>query len=247
MIDSLDSTLRAAVSIDRTHLDVFTRVANALNKQHLVRAAAMAGLLEQALGSLDAAVEATRPRTLAERYEAFPPELKAKLTLENGRLHFTVVGTSLESKLWPKRLKSGGHELSKWSADILSKPDYDAKHRLEAGESYKLALVLGTEFAADAARSTTDVKAFARGAFGDQSVDGLKGELALLIREKFTNAELELIGLLYIVVLHEPIVDSEGFPYVLNSRRRAGSFVDAGYDNPDVRWLVNGAFAFPAK
>jgi hypothetical protein len=247
MIDSLDSVLRAAVSIDHTHLDVFTRVANALNKQQPVRAAAMAQLLEQVLGNLDAAVEATRPKTLAERYEALPQGLKAKLKFENGRLHFTVRGTGIESKYWPERLKAGGHELSKWAKDILSKPDYDKKHRLEAGKVYKLCLVLGAELATDAERSTAGLKAFALREIGEQSVAGLKGELALLIREVFTNAELELMGIYYIAVLHEPIVDSVSSPRVLNSNRHDGSFVSAYCAAPGDQWGVGGAFAFLAK
>lgn len=239
------SVVLATVSVSDEHLDVFLRVANALNKQQPARATAMASLLEQALGNFDTVVEQTRPKTLMERYEAFTSGLKAKLTLENGRLYFSVVGVGLESAKWPEQLKSCGHELSKWGADILSKPDYDAKHRLEAGKIYKLGLVLGTEFATDAERSTLAVKAFARHELGDQSVDGLKAEFALLVREKFTNAELEEMGLWYITVLHEPIIDSAGYPGVLCSDRYGGSYVDAGYGDPGRQWRDNGAFAFP--
>lgn len=247
MIDSLDSTLRAAVSIDRTHLDVFTRVANTLNKQQPLRAAAMAGLLEQALGNLEAAVEATRPKMLAERYEALPPELKAKLILENGRLYFTVIGTCLTAKEWVKRLEAKSHKLSNYARDVLSKADYDKKHRLEAGKIYKLGLVLGTEFATDAERTNADLKAFAHREIGEQASAGLKAEFALLTREKFTNAELELIGLWYVVVLHEPIVDSDGDPNVLDSDRYDGSFVRALCGHPGALWAAFGAFAFLAS
>lgn len=245
---SFGSAVKATLSIGDEHASVFIKVANALNKQRPERAAAMEPLLEEALDKLDAAIEAARPKTLAERYEAFPPELKAKFSFENGRLYFNVVGTGFESKHWPKRLKDGGHELSKWAADFLSKPDYDKKHRLEAGKSYKLALVLGTEIATDAERSTADLKTFACREIGEQATaSDLKGELALLIREKFTNAELEEMGLWYIAVLHEPIVDSDGYPRVLYSGRDDGSFVRADYDDPALQWSDLGAFAFLAS
>ncbi len=195
----------------------------------------------------NAAAKTAPPKTIAERYEAFPEDLKAKLRLENGRFHFTVIGAGLESKHWAKRLKDGGHELSKWAKDVLSKADYDKKHRLEDGKVYKLALVLGTEFSSDSERSTTDLKTFALREIGEQAVIGLKGELALLIREKFTNTELELVGLWYIAVLHEPISDSGGGPSVLRSSRRAGSFVHAPCDYPDKQWHDDGAFAFLAS
>lgn len=239
------SAILATVSIADEHLKVFTRVANALNKQHPERATAMAGLLEEALGKLDAGVEQTRPKTLAERYEAFTPELKAKLSLEKGHFYFLVVGAGLPSAKWPERLKSGGYELSKWGADILSKPDYDKKHRLKYGKVYKLGIVLGAKIATDQERSTAKLKALGCQEISPQAVDELKAEFALLIREKFTNAELEEMGLWYIAVLHEPIVDSGGNPDVLYSYRYDGSCVGASYDGPGGQWDGLGAFAFP--
>ena len=84
------SAVLATVSLADEHLDVYTRVTNALNKQKPERATAMATLLEEALGNLESVVEQSRPKTLADRYVAFPISLKAKLMLENGRLNFTV-------------------------------------------------------------------------------------------------------------------------------------------------------------
>lgn len=57
-----------------------------------------------------------------EKFEAFPPELKAKLSLEKGRLFFTVKGVGIKASRWEGRLTVNGHKLSKYSADILSKP-----------------------------------------------------------------------------------------------------------------------------
>ncbi len=237
------SVVLASVSIADGHLDVFTRVANALNKQNPDRATAMATLLEQALVNFEVAVESPRPQTLAERYEAFSPELKAKLMLENGHLHFTVQGTALNSKDWEARLKTGGHKLSKYSADVLSKPDYNKNHRLEAGKIYKLGLVFGTEIAKDSERTTSNLKAHALREFGPEANEDLKGEVELLIREKFTNAELQAMGLWYIAVLHNPITDSGGHPRVLYSDRFVGSYVRAYYDGPGGQWRARGAFA----
>lgn len=184
-----------------------------------------------------------QPETLTELYEAFSPELKAKLMLENGHLYFTVMGTSLKSKEWQARLKTGGHKLSEYGADVLSKPDYDKNHRLEAGKTYKLGLVFGTEIAKDSKRTTANLQAHALREFGPQANEGLKGEFALLTREKFSNAELEAMGLWYIMVLHKPIVDSDGDPRVLSSNRHDGSYVGAFYVSPSDQWDVIGAFA----
>ena len=237
------SAVLATVSIDDENMWVYTQVASALNKQNITRATAMRGLLEQALCILESVVEQSRPKTLAECYEAFPASLKAKLTLQNGRFYFAVVGTALEAEKWGERLEAGGHTFSKYGADVLSKPDYDEKHRLEAGKLYKLGLVLGTEIVEDHNRSTVALQNLGRREVGEQAVTGLKAELALLIREKFSNAELEAMGLGYIAVLHEPIVDSGGYPCVLYSLRRDGSRVHALYAPPGSQWRDNGAFA----
>ena len=179
------------------------------------------------------------PEQLCELYQKF---------IETNRITFTVIGTGLTSAEWITRLESGGHKPSDYAKDILSKPGYDAKHRLEAGKEYKIVLVRGKEIRKDAERTTANLKALGRRELGDQAVSGLKGELALLIREKFTNAELEAMGLWYIAVLHEPIVSSDGSPGVLRAGRSGGgSWVFAYYGNPAYRWRDDGAFAFLAS
>ncbi len=184
-----------------------------------------------------------QPKTLADLYKTFTPEHKAKRFVENGCLYFAVEGVGIKANLWGDRLKSGGHELSKWAKDVLSKPDYDKNHRLEAGKIYKLGLVFGKEITDDSKRSTSALQDLGRHKFGPQANEGLKGEFALLIREKFSNAELEAMELKYIAVLHKPITDSDGNPVVLSSDRYDGSCVDAFYASPDDPWDDYGAFA----
>ena len=163
------------------------------------------------------------------------------------RIEFTVTGTGLTAVAWISTLKSAGHEIGEWARDLLSKPDYDAKHRLEAGKEYKVVLVRGTEIARGHDCTTENLKAAAIKEFGEQSVSGLKSELALLIRMKFSSAELEQMGLRYIVVLHEPIVDSRGESRVLCSDCLDGkSWVFADFGRPSRSWNDGGAFAFLA-
>lgn len=165
------------------------------------------------------------------------------------RVSFTVTGLGLTANEWKKRLESGGHKLSDFAKDILAKPDYDQHHRLEAGKEYKMVLVYGKEIRKDQQRTTANLKALACRELGEQAVQGLKGELALLIREKFTNAELEVMGLWYIAVLHDPIIDSDGYPGVLSVSRRGGceSWVGADCGHSVGSWDDCGAFAFFAS
>lgn len=162
---------------------------------------------------------------------------------------FTVTGLGLTAKEMQEREESRGHTLSDYAKDVLSKPDYDKNHRLEAGKEYTMVLVYGKEIRKDSSRTTANLKAHARRELGEQATNGLKGELALLIREKFTNAELEAMGIWCIAVLHEPIIDSGGDPRVLRSGRSDGGvpWLDAHCGRLDDTWHDGGAFAFFAS
>lgn len=158
---------------------------------------------------------------------------------------FTVIGTGLTGAEWITRLEMNGYKPNNWARDIITKPDYDKKHRLEAGKEYKVTLVLGAEIRKGSERTTANLKSFASSKFSNHAVAGLKGELALLVREKFTNAELEAMGVWYVAVLHEPIIDSGGDADILRSGRSGGgSWVGAYHDRTGVQWNDGGAFAF---
>ena len=164
---------------------------------------------------------------------------------KDGRIYFEVTTLGLTAEEWKARLTKAGHKISNWANDVLSKPDYDLNHRYEADKTLKIVLIKGKEIEKDSERLTKNLKAIAVKDFGTNSVSELKGELELLIREKFSNKELEEKGLYYIVVLHEPIVDSVGRPSVLVSDRGDGeSWVRAPYDFESVGWGDDGAFAF---
>lgn len=170
------------------------------------------------------------------------------------RVTFTVTGLGLTGEEWVTRLEAGGHKMSDWTHDTLMQPDYDQNHRLEAGKEYKVTLVFGKEISKDQERKNSNLKEFACREIGDQSVKGLKGELALLIREKFSNAELKAMDIYYIAVLHEPIVGSSDNVNVLSSFRcedeyesDVESYVPSECDVLDIDWGVLGAFAFFAS
>ncbi len=169
---------------------------------------------------------------------------KKPWTEKGNRIYFEVTTLGLTAEEWITRLKANGHKISNYANQIISNPNYDKNHRYEPGKTLKVVLIRGTEIKKDSERVNKNLKAIAVKDFGTNSVSELKGELALLIREKFSNKELEEMGLYYIVVLHEPIIDSDGRPNVLNSNRDDGSYVDASYDSESDSWYGLGAFAF---
>ena len=143
------SAVLATVSIDPKNLGVFTRVANALNKQQPAKADAMAQLLGKALDDM----------VLRERYNAFPAELKAKVVLRtDGRLYFTVIGAGLTGSQWFDRLETIGYTLSAEAKSVLSNPGYDMIHRLEAGKQYTVVLSPTAEIRDDEDRTTMNLE-----------------------------------------------------------------------------------------
>ena len=163
----------------------------------------------------------------------------------DGHIHFEVTTLGLTGEEWHTRLTKGGHISFDSAKGILPKPDFDQNHRYAPGQTLKVFLVRGTEIKKDADRTTKNLQAFAKKHGGKESVSHLKAELALLIREKFTNEELEEMGLWYIAVLHNPFVDAVGDPRVLLADRYGGaSWVNAYWDEPGDKWEGFGAFAF---
>jgi len=70
-------------------------------------------------------------------------------------------------------------------------------------------------------------------------------EASCLIRDAFTDEQLEEMGIWYIVGMHEPIKDSDGDPSLLNSYRNFdGRWLGASCGRPDVIWDDDGGFAF---
>lgn len=205
----------------------------------------MPGKLNALVKNLMKATGITDPNEVVRSINAGEWNIVPSSTTKLDRTTFTVTGLGLTGAEQVVRLTTGGHKLSDWARDILLKPDYDESHRLETGKEYKVMLVFGREIKKDKDRSSANLKAIAIRDLGEQSGIGLKGEIALLVREKFTNAELEAMGIWYIAVLHKSIIDSAGDASVLNSNRyNDSSWVGANCGLPDHRWRDNGAFAF---
>ena len=73
-------------------------------------------------------------------------------------------------------------------------------------------------------------------------------EIACLIRERFTDAEIEDMRLWRIIVMHEPIDVSGGGPSLLAARRDGGGrWLGACGDHPDHRWNRDYGFAFASQ
>jgi hypothetical protein len=71
-------------------------------------------------------------------------------------------------------------------------------------------------------------------------------EVACLIRESFSDEDIEAMGLWWIMVMHEPIKDSTSDPGLLGATREFGGRCLGVYcgGGPDSAWHPAHGFAF---
>lgn len=72
-----------------------------------------------------------------------------------------------------------------------------------------------------------------------------KAEIACLIRESISDDDMKELDVWYAAVLHEPILDSDGGPGLLDARRGGGGqWLRTCWGRPGFQWRVEGASAF---
>lgn len=155
---------------------------------------------------------------------------------EDGVIYFTVTSDGTTGSDWIKRLEKKGFRLSKWAKDVLGSSDF----KPTSGVAYQIAVLKGTLFT-DSDRITKKIRAEAE----RRKLEKPNAEVACLIREMFSDEDLEVMGLYWIVVFHEPIKDSGGDLSLLNANRdNEGRWLSAYYDKPDDNWNSANGFAF---
>ncbi len=156
---------------------------------------------------------------------------------QDGVIYFSVTSDGTTGPQWIERLEKKGIKLSKWAKDVLNSPDF----KPTKGVTTEVAVLKGILFE-DNDRVTSKIRAEAdKRKFVKPNV-----ELGCLIRDMFTDEEIEAMGLAWIVAMHEPIKDSDGNPSLLAADRRDGSgrWLNACYGGPDDGWGRDSGFAF---
>ncbi len=154
---------------------------------------------------------------------------------DEGDIHFIITSNGMTYEQWEQHLERRGWRIGKYARQMLRR----ASEVPTNGVTYNIVVRPGKSVSGD--RITKKIRAAA------DKKGWLKPhwEVSCLIRDTFTDEQLEAMGLWYIVTMHEPIEDSEGDPFLLSSSRRdGGRWLSAGYDKPGVYWDGDGGFAF---
>ena len=158
---------------------------------------------------------------------------------QDGVIYFSVTSDGTNDPDWINRLERNGFRIGDYTKSILRSDDF----KPTSGVTTEVAVLKGMLFA-DSNRITKNIRAEA----GKRKFTKPNAEIACLIREKFTDEEIEAMGLWWIVAMHEPIKDSGGGPRLLGAYRRGGGrWLCAYYARPGRRWVRGSGFAFVAS
>ncbi len=161
--------------------------------------------------------------------------IKQKWTEKDGVIRFSVTSDGTTGEQWIARLESKGFWVGDYAKSVLRSKSF----KPTSGNTYEIAVLKGEIFS-DNERITKNIRKDAK----NRKLTTPNAEVACLIREKFSDKELEVMGLYWIVTMHEPIKDS-GDPRLLVARRSGGgSWLFADYDYPDSEWGRGSGFVF---
>lgn len=160
-----------------------------------------------------------------------------------GTIYFEVISNGRTNEQWityfeneKKDAKGQPNRVSDWGKNVLRRATDAPTEAL----TYKIAVRPGKKIK-DSNRITRKIRKDAE----TRSWKTPHWEVAPLIRDFFTDEELEQLGLWYIVAMHEPIEDSDGDPYMLYANRDSvGRWLGADCGGPGGFWGGVGGFAF---
>ena len=155
---------------------------------------------------------------------------------QDGVIRFSVTSNNESGEGWIKRLEGKDFRVSNYAKSVLRSKDFKPTD----DGPIEVAVLKGMIFE-DNDRITEKIRAEA----DKRKLTKPNVEVACLIREKFTDEEIEAMGLWWIAAMHEPIKDSVGDPRLLDVHRYGGGrWLSAYYDHPDIRWRRERGFAF---
>ncbi len=155
---------------------------------------------------------------------------------EKGVIYFSVTSDGTTGPGWIKRLEDKGFKLGDSAKSVLRSIDFKPTTDIIT----EVAVLKGILFEDDD-RITKKIHTEA----AKRKLETPNAEIACLIREQFTDEEIEAMGLKWIVSMHEPIKDSAGDPHLLIAGcGDVGHWLSTDCGAPDDIWHREGCFVF---
>lgn len=155
---------------------------------------------------------------------------------QDGVIYLSVTSDGTTGPEWIKRLEKKGFRLSDYAKSVLRSPDF----KPTKGVTTEIAILKDMLFD-DRDRITSNIRDLA----SQRKLTTPNAEVACLIRENFSDEDIEAMGLIWIVTMHEPIKDSHCVPVLLSADRDDdGRWLYMYYGEPDCGWNRGSGFAF---
>ncbi|MFA5934832.1 MAG: hypothetical protein WC827_03045 [Candidatus Paceibacterota bacterium] len=158
---------------------------------------------------------------------------------KDGIIYFTLISNGKTGEEWITYLEAKGVSVSNEAKSVLR---YVSFKPTKAGTPYYIAVIKGGSFPDDG-RTTNDVRAYA----SRLKMINLPADVVCLIRDNFTDEEIKQMGLSWIITMHQPISDCDGYLSVLGVFRSAREKLDTCSGDSDVRWDCSDGFAFATE
>jgi hypothetical protein len=151
-------------------------------------------------------------------------------------IYLKVTSDGTSGPNWIERLEKQGFKLDKYAKDLLWSKDFKATTNIV----YTIAVLKGNLFI-DSGRITKKIRSEAK----RRNLVTPNPEVACLIREMFSDAEIAAMRLDWIAVFHRSIKGSNGDFNLLHTKCTAdNSCLNTRYDNPVLGWSMEHGFAF---
>ncbi len=151
-------------------------------------------------------------------------------------IYFSVTSDGTTGPQWIERLEKKGFRIGNYAKSILRSPNF----KPTSGVTTEIAVLKGMLFE-DNDRITKKIRAEA----DKRKFVKPNAEVSCLIREMFSDEDIEAMNLCYIVTMHEPIMDSGGDPGLLGAYRDVrGRWLGADCGRPVSGWRRGSGVAF---
>jgi len=155
---------------------------------------------------------------------------------QDGIVYFSVTSDGTTGENWLKRLVEKDLYFGEYAEMVLRSADF----KVTSGVMTEVAVLKGMIFK-DNERTNEKVRIKAN----ERKLTTPNAEVACLIREKFSDEEIESMGLCWIFAMHKPINDVDVRPCLLNATRiDGGRLLHAYSGEPSRRWSSDYGFAF---
>jgi hypothetical protein len=159
---------------------------------------------------------------------------------KKGVIYFSITSDSIMTgEKWISRLENKDICVSKYTKSVLLSKSF----RPASDIIYEIAILKGALFN-DNERITANIRKEAK----RRKYSTPKAEIACLIREKFSDKELEAMGLHWLITMHTPIKDSDGDLSLLGSNNFAdSSCLSTFYGDSSNKWGSDSGFVFVVR